>query len=285
VGDYEILNLSRIFLEKVGGEYQGALFPFTGGLITGAIRLATDPEGDLYLGEMEVNTSESWWYHGDPRNRPTHVGYGLQKMLPAPDTVFEMRAVRALPGGFAIDFTLPAGPSAADPAHYQVRQWRYQPTFHYGGPRLDMETLPVAAARLSPDGKTVTLDIPGLKADRVAYLQLHRDLRARDGRAPWSYEAWYTLNAIPGRQDAIRPGSAADGPPAFSIARRAGGGEVRVSLREPFSWEIRDLRGERVRSGAGEGPQAIPLSAAPGPGMHVFRLRTRHRAYRSLIPP
>ena len=285
VGDYEILVLSRIFLEKVGGRYQGALFPFSGGLITGATRLAQDPEGNLYLGEMEIESSDAWWYRGETRNRPTHIGYGLEKMIPAGDSAFEMLAVRATPKGFALDFTRPAGPAASAPASYRITQWRYQPTYRYGGPKLDSVVLPVAAASLSPDGRTATLDIPGLEPNRVVYIQLHRDFRSRAGEAPWGYEAWYTLNAIPGRENALRRPDAAE-PAAFTVARGGTGrAEIRITLREAYAWEIRDLRGERVRSGAGTGPRSVSLDAALPPGMYSFGLRTSHRQYRGLIPP
>jgi hypothetical protein len=286
VGDYQILNLDRIFLEKVGGEYQGALFPFTGGMITGAIRLVEDGSGNLYLGEMEVHTSESWWYKGELRNRPTHNSYGLQKMLPAGDPPFEMLAVRATPTGFAIEFTQPAGPLAAAAASYRISQWRYEPTYHYGGPRLDSGALAVSAVSLSPDGMTANLEIPGLKADRVVYLQLHRDLRSRAGDPPWAYEAWYTLNAIPGREIPVRPTGSHEAAAAFAVIRSAAGGpEIRVTLGEGYTLEVQNLRGDRILTAKADGPKVFPLGRTLAAGVHTLTIRTREHAYRGVIRP
>lgn len=285
VGDYQILNLDRVFLEKVGGEYQGALFPFTGGMITGAIRLAEDDGGNLYLGEMEVHTSEAWWYKGDTRNRPTHNSYGLQKMLPSGEAPFEMLAIRATPMGFEIEFTQPAGASASSAANYRITQWRYEPTYHYGGPRLDSESVAVSAVSLSADGKAANLTIPGLKPDHVVYIQLHRDLRSRAGESPWGYEAWYTLNAIPGREIPVRPSGSAQSAPAFAVCRGAAGRpEIRVALRESYFLEVWSLRGERILSTRADGPKAFPLGALSA-GMHTLTIRTRDHAYRGAIRP
>ncbi|MDB5105368.1 MAG: hypothetical protein JWP91_3057 [Fibrobacteres bacterium] len=283
VGDYALLTLSRIFLEKVGGEYQGALFPFSGGLTSGALRLAEDGKGNLYLGEMEIESTEGWWY-GDPKYRPTHIGYGLQKMIYTGDPVFEMLAVRATPKGFAIDFTSPAGPSASDPRNYRIQQWRHEPTFRYGGDMLDLQTLRADKADLSPDGKTVILDIPGLKADRVVHIQLHQDFRSRDGMAPWTYETWYTLNAIPSGEIGVVTPSPDSGPmTAFTVAHEAGGGiRIRVSLPEKYTLGVWNLRGKRILSGTGEGPKDFPLEAVLPEGLFTISLEAGKRSYRGL---
>jgi hypothetical protein len=286
VGDYQILNLNRIFLEKVGGEYQGAIFPFTGGLITGAIRMAQDADGSLYLGELEIHSSEAWYFNGYPNIRPTHEAFGLQKMIPEGEAPFEMLAVRAAAHGFAIDFTRPASSAAASAASYRVTQWRYEPTYHYAGPRLDSEEVAIASASLSDDGKTAFLDLPGLKPDRVVYIQLRNDLRSRDGEVPWSYEAWYTLNAIPGREIGVRPASGSGEAAPFSV-RRGGQGRVaiHVMLTDPYSLEVRNLRGKTVMSDAGEGPRTFALDASLPPGLYPFVLKTANRSYRGLVRP
>ncbi len=286
VGDYEMIVLSRIFLEKVDGAYQGALFPFTGGLISGATRLAVDPEGDLYLGEMEIEYDDPWWYKGDPRDRPNHIGDGLEKMIPERDSAFEMLSIRATPKGFAIEFTRPAGPSAALPDRYRIRQWRYLPSFHYGGPKLDLETLPVLTASLSQDGMTATLEIPGLKPDHMVHIQLHRDLRSRAGREPWAYEAWYTLNAIPGREIPVRPSGSAGRISAYEVGRGSGGGpELRVTLRERYSLEVRNLKGKKVLEAGADGPGAFPLAKTLSQDVLILTIRTRDQAYRGIIRP
>ena len=56
---------------------------------------------------------------------------------------------------------------------------------------MDEETLPVTAAKVSADRKTVTLTVAGLRRDRVVHLRSPRPFSARDGEELWSTEAWY----------------------------------------------------------------------------------------------
>ncbi len=83
----------------------------------------------------------------------------------------------------------------ADPSTYTIRQWTYEASFTYGGPKKHEEILTVSQAAASDDGKTVRLTVPGLKKDRVVYLRT--DPVSIDGDRMWSTETWYTLNEIP----------------------------------------------------------------------------------------
>lgn len=243
----------------------------------------SDDRENLYLGEMEIESTEGWWY-GNPKYRPTHVGYGLQKMIHTGDSAFEMLAVRAAPDGFNIEFTAPAGAMAGDPAHYRIQQWRYEPAFTYGGPMLDVKTLHASGAVLSGDGKTVALVIPGLKADRVTHIQLREDMRSAAGKAPWTYEVWYTLNAVPGQGNGVRPSAGPDAAGAFSVAR-AGAGSLRihVALREKYALQVADLRGNRMLAAQGSGPDQFVMGPALPDGIYVLTLKTGMRSYRRLI--
>ncbi|MEW6304556.1 MAG: hypothetical protein AB1705_13855, partial [Verrucomicrobiota bacterium] len=50
VAEFTDAKISRVFLEKVGGEYQGAAFPFLGGFAAGLVRLQFAPDGSLMVG-------------------------------------------------------------------------------------------------------------------------------------------------------------------------------------------------------------------------------------------
>jgi hypothetical protein len=194
VGDYVVRNLSRIFLEKVNDSYQGALFPMSGGLASGGLRLLADDDGALYVGEITIENHEGWWISGIERPAPG----ALEKLIPKSSTAFEMLALRAQRQGMEIEFTRPAATTAADPASYLVRQWRLESTWGYGSPKIDSQVLAVTEAKLSADGRKVALTLPGLKAGHIVHVQLRDDFRGVDGQSPWAYEGWYTLNAIPG---------------------------------------------------------------------------------------
>ncbi|MEJ7831260.1 MAG: c-type cytochrome, partial [Segetibacter sp.] len=59
-GDVVHGGLSRDFLEKIKGEYQGAVFRFTQGLEAGVNRICRGPDGALYLGEIGMEGGWSW---------------------------------------------------------------------------------------------------------------------------------------------------------------------------------------------------------------------------------
>ncbi|MEW2446432.1 ricin-type beta-trefoil lectin domain protein [Streptomyces parvulus] len=190
-GDVTYGGVQRGFLEKVGGEYQGAVFRLTQGLEAGVTRISVGPDGALYAGGL--GAGGNWGQEG----KLTH---GLQKLTPNGSDAFDIRAMRAVPGGFALEYTQPlSADTARDLAqHYRIKQWRYVPTADYGGPKVDEETLTAQSATLSGDGKTVTLTIPGLKADRVVHVRSPRPFSSAGGETLWSTEAWYTLNRLPG---------------------------------------------------------------------------------------
>lgn len=184
-------GIKRVFVEEVDGEYQGAVFRFTQGLEAGVNRIVWGPDGKLYIGGV-----------GNPGNWG-HVGklmHGLQRMSYTGDPVFEMLAVRALPDGFEIEFTEPLADGVGeDPDAYEIRQWRYEPTAAYGGPKLDEETLEIGAVEVSGDRTRVRLTVGGMRPDHLVYIHLDdAAMRSAEGRSLWSTEAWYTLNRIPG---------------------------------------------------------------------------------------
>jgi hypothetical protein len=190
-GDVTYGGVQRGFLEKVGGEYQGAVFRLTQGLEAGVTRISVGPDGALYAGGL--GAGGNWGQEGK-------LAHGLQKLTPNGANTFDIRAMRAVPGGFQLEYTQPLSTDTANElaAHYKIKQWRYVPTAAYGGPKVDEETLTAQSATLSADRKTVTLTIPGLKTDRVVHVRSPRPFSSAGGETLWSTEAWYTLNKLPG---------------------------------------------------------------------------------------
>ncbi|WP_230536809.1 DUF1080 domain-containing protein [Streptomyces albidoflavus] len=192
-GDVTYGGIQRAYLEKVDGEYQGAVFRLTQGLEAGVNRISMGPDGAIYAGGL--GAGGNWGQEGK-------LTYGLQKLTPSGDKAFDMLAMRAKPGGFEIEYTEPLSEeTAANLAEsYHIEQWAYAPTADYGGPKIDEETLSVSEATLSEDGRKVALSVPGLKANRVVHLRSPRPFSSAEGTELWSTEAWYTLNSLPGDQ-------------------------------------------------------------------------------------
>ncbi|UUN26977.1 family 16 glycoside hydrolase [Streptomyces sp. FIT100] len=192
-GDVTYGGLQRAYLEKVDGEYQGAVFRHTQGLESGITRISQGPDGAIYNGGL--GAGGNWGQEGK-------LTYGLQKLTPNGGNAFDIRRMRVRPNGFELEYTQPLSDETAAELveRYKVEQWRYVPTPAYGGPKVDEETLAVRGAALSADRKKVTLDIVGLKPGRVVHIRSPRPFSSASGEALWSTEAWYTLNSLPGRQ-------------------------------------------------------------------------------------
>ncbi|MGA5299784.1 family 16 glycoside hydrolase [Nucisporomicrobium flavum] len=188
-GDVTYGGIQRASLEKVNGQYQGAVFRMTQGLEMGVLRTSLGPDGALYVGGL--GAGGNWGQEGK-------LTYGLQKLTPNGTSVFDIKAMRAVSGGFELEYTQPvsADTAAQLAARYRAEQWRYVPTPAYGGPKVDEETLPVASATLSADRLKVTLKLNGLKPGRVVHVRSPRPFTSTSGASLWSTEAWYTLNSL-----------------------------------------------------------------------------------------
>ncbi|MGV3616316.1 MAG: ThuA domain-containing protein [Fimbriimonas sp.] len=198
MADVKYGGLHRVFLEKVGGEWQGGFVHFTQGFESGINRLAWGPDGGLYL--AGIGASETWGWT-DPKTRK-ETTFGLQRVRFNGKSTFEIESVSATNDGFVVRFTEPAQ-GLADVSKWTVRQWNYEPTPDYGGDKMNRQALQVKRAWPARDGKSVRLMIPGLKAGRVVYL--NGDLKSKGGTPLWSTETWYTLNQIPKRNDTTAP--------------------------------------------------------------------------------
>ncbi|WP_430790277.1 family 16 glycoside hydrolase [Actinoplanes sp. G11-F43] len=193
IGDVTYGGLQRAALETVNGVEQGAVFRHTQGLEAGINRVSIGPDGAIYVGGLGADGN--WGQEGKLR-------FGLQKLTPNGTSVFDMKTMKATTDGFKIEYTEPLSDDtvAKLATAYQIEQWRYAATEQYGGPQVDLEKLPVTAAKVSSDRKTVTLTVPGLRRDRVVHLRSPRPFASRDGETLWSTEAWYTMNELPGKK-------------------------------------------------------------------------------------
>lgn len=248
-GDVFNGGLKRAVLEEVGGRLQGAAFHFSGGLAAPVHRLIAAPAGQLIAGE--IGSTGNWGIYGKP-------WYGLERLEFEEEPAFEPMRIALRPGGFEVVFSRPVAASAIggaradagdarpstielDPRRMMVEDWYYVPTPRYGGPKHDVRTLPVRAARLSADRTSLRLDVPGLAAGRVAHLRLDPALRSERGEALWVREAWYTIHALPEANDEPASESARASieraPHDLSEAERAEGWELLFDGESFAGWK------------------------------------------------
>ncbi|SDM07309.1 Cytochrome c551/c552 [Daejeonella rubra] len=187
VGDQGMSILSRVFMEKVNGEYQGASFMFRSGFRSGVLRMSWARDSSLFIGE----TNRGWGSAGEANE-------GLQRLVWNNKTPFEMKAVRAMPDGFEIEFTQPVDPkSAEDLASYAVESYIYKYHPVYGSPPVNNENLTIKGVKLSADGLKARIIVDNLRRYYIHTIKLD-GIRERDNFYSLVHStAYYTLNNIP----------------------------------------------------------------------------------------
>jgi len=176
---YGTSSLFHVLPQKVGDTMQGGVvqFPlkFASGIMRGRFSAA---DGQLYVTGLRGWTTTG--VRDGALHRVRYTGKPLR-------TVLEMKASK---GAIALTFSDPLDPeTAGDPDSYAVQQWNYLYSEKYGSPDLSAadpkkkgrDAVDVKSAKLSPDGKTVTLEIPGLKP--VMQLGIKMRVRSADGAA------------------------------------------------------------------------------------------------------
>lgn len=187
VGDQGQSMLSRVFLEKVNGEYQGAAMAFRSGFQSGVIRLAWLQDGSLAVGE----SNRGWGSAGE-------ATMGLQRLEWNNNVPFEMKAIRAKPDGFEIEFTQPVDrKSAEDIASYKIEGFTYKYHGVYGSPPVAVENCPVVGIKLSADGLKARLIVNNMRKSYIHTITIDGVREKEHFYSLVHPTAYYTLNNIP----------------------------------------------------------------------------------------
>lgn len=182
LGEFVLSGVNRVFLEKVGGEYQGACFPFIDGLQCAALALNFLQDGSLVIGQ----SNRGWNSAG---NRP----FGLQRLVWTQKMPLEVRRMELTKEGFRFTFTQPVDPVSLGGFNGQSYTYLFQSK--YGSPEVDPRTLELAVGELSADGLTMEVKCTELRPGYVHEIQLPA-LKAKDGTPLWHRMAYYTLNKL-----------------------------------------------------------------------------------------
>ena len=223
-------GIKRVFVEEVGGEYQGAVFRFTQGMEAGVNRIVWGPDERLYVGG--IGNPGNWQHSGSN-------WYGLQRLTYNGGSAFEMLAVRARTDGVELEFTEPLAPNDGFGRDaYHVEQWYYEPTEEYGGPKLGLQELPVRSVHVSDDRRRVFLELGGVRPGHVVYIRLMEPWISANGNGLWSREAWYTMNGIPPNTRGFRSTLRAEttSPNTLTAAQREAGWRLLFDGRTLNGW-------------------------------------------------
>lgn len=183
VGEFVISGVNRVFLEKVGGEYQGACFPFVKDLQCAVLTLDFLSDGSMVVGQ----SNRGWNSSG---NRP----FGLQRIVPTKRVPLEVEKLEVTKDGFRFSFTQPVDPASL--GAIEGSSYTYTYTAKYGSPEIDPQPLTIEKATLSDDGRVLAVRCGGRREGYVHEFHLP-DLRAKSGEPLWHRDAYYTLNRLP----------------------------------------------------------------------------------------
>ena len=185
IGDQTRSNVFRAALEKVNGEYQGAIFNFIDHLQSGAIRIRFDQEGRLWVGQ----TGRGWGSVGGKSE-------GLQRIEWDGKTIpFEMHSIKLTTTGFAVRFTRPVDPDTIRAAGaVNFKHWHYLYHGDYGSPKVDVTDDPVKVGAISADGQTVNFELD-LKKGKL-YQIITKGIRSTNGDSMSTTTGYYTLNNL-----------------------------------------------------------------------------------------
>ena len=156
VGDFQNAVLTRVQLEKVNGEWQGAVWPFLKGFQSASTEWSWAMTGS-YVGSGKVGM-------GRQRSGISCPGTG-EVQGPTP---FSVKTVRALADAFELTFTKPVDRKAAEALDgFDVWQYRYEYHKSYGSPEFDHEgrkdrftAIDVESLTVSKDNLKVISNLP-----------------------------------------------------------------------------------------------------------------------------
>ena len=185
-------SLYLVMKEFIGGQPQGGVVKIPVKFTSSAMRPHFNPkDGQLYVAGLRGWQSNAAKETGFDRVRYTGK------------TVFTVRDLKVTKDGVSLTFTQPLDKAAAEDAqNYSGSRWNYKRTSNYGSPHVSVadpakngtDPLDITGAKLSADGKTVTLAIADLKP--VMQQLLTFKLKAADGTAI-NQQVMHTINVVP----------------------------------------------------------------------------------------
>ncbi|MDF1657573.1 MAG: hypothetical protein P1U58_08165 [Verrucomicrobiales bacterium] len=186
VGEQTHSKIHRVFLEKVNGIYQGAMFPFLEGFQSGNIGLRISEDGKLFTS----GSNRGWGARGGKT-------FAFERVDWTGEVPFEIHEMRALSGGFELTFTKPIDPTSATDASFKMEAYTYIYQKAYGSPEVDQVTPTVTVTSVAEDGLSLKLKVEPLTKGHVHELHAEGLTEEGAGNGLLHTAAYYTLNEIP----------------------------------------------------------------------------------------
>jgi len=238
VADQGHSKIMRLFLEKVKGQYQGAVFGFLDGFSSGAIKLAWGPEDDVYVGM----TNRGWPSKGQEP-------YGIDRMSWNGEIPFEMKTIEAESNGFTVTFTHPVDPeTAANVGSYRVTDFTYHYHIDYGSPIIDRQPKAVTDVEVADDLMSVRLFVHGLREGYINEIKAE-GVKSGNGQNVLRPDAYYTLNNIP--EGPAHEHDTMEAPDAETVEAHRGDGYTKKITKMPEDWNGTADRNIQIKTQTG----------------------------------
>jgi len=147
-----------VVLEKIGRQYQGAVFPFIRPLKSASYSTAFDSEGNLWVGSVGRG-----WTAGDPA---IEVIYFEPGAVP-----FEIQRMELTYSGFDVVLTQPMDARGILPRDIPVTESQYNYWDGYGSELIHEKSVPVEEVTVSADRTVLSLRLQR-KAEFIYQVQL-----------------------------------------------------------------------------------------------------------------
>ena len=186
-------SLYLVLKEEVNGQMQGGVVKFPLKFTSSAMRPRFNPvDGQLY------NAGLRGWQSNAAKEG------GLDRIRYTGKPVQMVSGLKVTKSSVALTFTTTLEKTAAeDLQNYTGERWNYKRTSNYGSPEFSVadpekkghDKLDLKSAKLSADGKTVTLEIAGLKPVMQQSIGF-KNLKTASGTS-LTAQVMHTINAIP----------------------------------------------------------------------------------------
>ena len=171
----------RVSLEKVGGAYQGAVYPFIRPLSSAAYSAGFDKEGSLWIGSVGRG-----WVAGESALEV--IRYDSKS------TPFEIHHFALSKEGFDIVLTQPMADVELAPKDIKVREYNYKYWDGYGSEPMNEAFVPVKAVAVSKDGLTISITLD--RKEKFVYQIELPKLKSKSDLTLENHYGVYTLNKL-----------------------------------------------------------------------------------------
>ena len=176
--------IMRTSLEVVGGQYQGACYPFIrdNALGGGSNRIVFDQrDGSMWVGQ----TARGWG-----------SGHGFKHITWDGTLPMSLQEISLTQDGFDLKFTQPLDPEIAmEENKLRVQHHTYAYSNQYGGPKRDRKAVSIQSRKLSKDGKTLSIKLEELKPGYIYEFEC-KGFASKEGEKVSFGQAWYNVNKL-----------------------------------------------------------------------------------------